>query len=159
MRSTLLLSIVLGAGGCAPATYAYNFDLTDPGARNLTKPGERDVLEDADVKSEILVDPTSFQSVLLDVGNKTDVPLQVDWMAISITGPDGNQTPLHPDVGLGAVEPGAKVVARLIPFALPAQAPLAPAYNNTNFELAVPMYVRGEQRVYRYHMRATVKKL
>jgi hypothetical protein len=159
MRTTLVSLLLVAAGGCAPANYAYNFDLTDPGAKNLTKPGERDTLEDADVKSEILVDPTSFQAILFDVTNKTEQPLQVAWDRISITGPDGVQNPLRPDVGVGAVEPGAKVVARLLPFALPAQGKVAAAYDGTTFELVVPTLVRGAPRDLHFHLVAHTNKL
>ena len=41
----LLAVSLLVASGCAPAKYYYNFDVTDPGAKNLTKPGERDGVE------------------------------------------------------------------------------------------------------------------
>jgi hypothetical protein len=155
----ILLALGLFVVGCAPANYAYSFDLTDPGARNLTKPGERDTIEDADVKTEILVDPTSFQAVLLDLTNKTEVPLEVRWDQISIIGPDHSQMPVHADVGLGAIEPGAKVVARLIPFVLPAVGAAAAAYDNTDFELVVPMAVRGAVRENRYHLHARANKL
>jgi len=158
---TILVPSILGALalGCAPASYVYNFDLTDPGARNLTKPGERDTLEDADLKSEILVDPTSFQAVLLDLTNKTEQPLQVAWDQVSITGPDGTQSPLRPDVGAGAIEPGAKLVVRLIPFALPSTGKLAAAYDGSTFELVVPVWVRGQARTLRYHLIAHTAKL
>src|SRR5579883_386911 len=102
---TILLAALLGAG-CAPSSYYYSFDLTDPGAQNLTKPGHRDTIEDADVKSEVLVDPTTFQAVALDVTNKTDQTLQVQWNQIVMVAPDGSQVQLHPDAQLGWVEPG-----------------------------------------------------
>jgi hypothetical protein len=155
----LLLVVGLAASGCAPANYVYSFDLTDPGAKNLIKPGERDTLEDADVKSELLLDPTSFQAILLDVTNKTDALLEVAWDHIVWIGPDKTETPIHPDGSLGQVEPGAKVVARLVPFSLPGQGPAAASYDNTSFELVVPMGVRGQPREYRYHLNAKVKKL
>ena len=159
MTRIFALAFVAGALGCAPANYAYSFDLTDPGARNLQKPGERDTLEDADVKSEILVDPTSFQAILLDVTNKTEVPLQVAWDQISIVEPDHSQVPLHPDSGLGAVESQARVTARLVPFSLPSVGSAATAYDNTDFELVVPMIVRGAPREMRYHLHARTHKL
>jgi len=158
IRRALLLVAALGAG-CAPASYAYSFDLTDPGARNLTKPGERDTLEDADVKSELLVDPTSFQAILLDLTNKTEVPLQVQWSQISMIGPDKSQVPVHPDTTIGAVEPGARITARLIPFSLPSVGDAAKAYDNTDFELVVPLVIRGAAREARYHLHARTNKL
>jgi hypothetical protein len=143
MMVRLASTLLLVAAGCGTASYAYRFDLTDPGARNLTRPGERDTLEDADVKAEILVDPTSFQAILLDVTNKTEQPLAVQWPGVSIVGPDGSQNPLRPDAPVPVVEPGAKVVARLVPFVLPSQGAAATAYDGTAFELVVPMLVRG----------------
>lgn len=157
MRSYACVLVLVS--GCAAGNYAYNFDLTNPGAHNLQKPGERDTLDDADVRTEILVDATSFQAVLLDLTNKTDVPLAVAWNQISIIGPDHAQNPLRPDGSLGAVEPGAKVTARLIPFSLPAQGEAAKAYDNTDFELVVPMTVRGMPTEKRYLLHARATKL
>jgi hypothetical protein len=154
-----LIPLVLAVGGCAAGNYAYSFDLTNPGAHNLTKPGERDTLEDADVKAEILVDPTSFQAILLDVTNKTEVPLQVQWDQISMVAPDHTQMPLHPDGGLGAVEPTARVTARLVSFTLPSQGEAAKAYDNTDWQLVVPMLVRGSPTEKRYTMHARTNKL
>jgi hypothetical protein len=151
--------VVCTSFGCAIANYAYSFDLTNPGAVNLVKPGQRDTLEDADIKAEILVDPTSFQAVALDITNKTEVPMQVQWGQISMVAPDQSQTPLQPDTQLGEIEPGAKVAARLVPFVLPGQGPAAAAYNNTNFELVVPVVVRGAPREMRYAMHVNVTKL
>src|SRR6478752_5858417 len=98
MKKLLPLFVLLGA--CADASYVYNFNITDPGAKNLEKPGERDVLEDADVKAEMLLDPTSFQAIAFDVTNKTEVDLIVNWDQVSILSPDGSQTPIHPDASV-----------------------------------------------------------
>jgi hypothetical protein len=157
MRKLILLALL--GGGCAAGTYTYSFDLTDPGARNVQKPGQHDVLEDADIKSEILVDPTSFQAVMFDLTNKTDAPIEVQWGAISIIGPDRVQLPLRPDGSLGAVESGAKLTARLVPFQLPSEGAAAKAYDNTDFELVVPMIVRANPREVRYHLHARAIKL
>jgi len=155
-----LICIALLASGCATtANYVYSFDLTDPGARNVSKPGERDVLEDADIKSEILVDPTSFRAILLDITNKTEAPLDIGWGQISLIGPDKTAIPIHPDQRLGPIEPGTRAVARLIDFALPAQGPAAAGYDQSTFELIVPMVVRGVPREVRYHLIARVQKL
>jgi hypothetical protein len=155
----ILPLVALAAVGCAPANYAYSFDLTNPGAHNLQKPGERDVLEDPDVHAEILVDPTSFQAVLLDLTNKTDQPLVVGWDQISMIMPDHTQNPIRPDAPLGSVEAGAKLTARLVPFQLPAVGDAAKAYDNTNFELVVPMTIRGMPTERRYQMVARTNKL
>jgi hypothetical protein len=157
MRTLVLAACALA--GCGVANYTYNFDLTDPGARNLTKPGERDAIEDADVKTEVLVDPTSFKAIALDVTNKTDVPVDVQWNAIAVVMPDHTQMPLHADAQLASVDPTAKVSARLIPFELPSQGAPAKAYDGATFELVVPMVVRGQPREYRYHLIARVTKL
>jgi hypothetical protein len=150
----------LALAGCAPANYYYSFDLTNAGAHNVQKPGERDVLDDPDVKSEILVDPTSFQAVLLDLTNKTDAPIQVGWDQISIVGPDHTQRPLKPDSPMPpTVEPSAQLMARLTPFALPPSGSAARVYDNSDFELVVPMTVRGAPTERRYTMRVHLTKL
>jgi hypothetical protein len=154
----VLACIVLA--GCAPANYYYSFDLTNAGARNLTKPGERDVLDDSELKSEILVDPTSFQAVLLDLTNKTDAPIQVGWDQISIVGPDHAQQPLRPDAPMPpTLEPSAQLMARLTPFALPPAGAAARAYDSRDFELVVPMVVRGAPTERRYTMHVHLTKL
>jgi hypothetical protein len=155
----ILALSLFAVAGCAAGNYAYSFDLTNPGAHNLTKPGERDTLEDADVKAEILVDPTSFQAILLDLTNKTEVPLQVQWDQISMIAPDHTQMPLRPDGGLGAVEPTARVTARLVPFTLPSQGEAAKAYDDSTWELVVPMLVRGSPTEKRYMLKARANKL
>jgi hypothetical protein len=157
MKKFLPLFVLLVA--CADASYVYNFDILDPGAKNLQKPGERDVMEDADLKAELLLDPTSFQAIAFDVTNKTEVDLVINWDQVSILAPDGSQTPIHPDASVGAVQPTAKVAVRLVPFTLPATGKLAAAYDNTKFELVVPMVVRGQPKEYRYHLIAHTKKL
>jgi hypothetical protein len=156
MKKLILCMLV---AGCAPANYAYNFDISNPGARNLTKPGERDVLEDGDIKAELLVDPTSFQAVAFDLTNKTESPIEVSWSQISIVGPDKVQNTLHSDSPLGAVESGARVSARLVPFQLPAQGDAAKAYDNSDWELVVPMVVRGMPVERRYQLHARALKL
>src|SRR5437016_1803415 len=115
--------------GCASGTYTFSFDVTDPGA------------------------------IMFDVTNKTDVPLVVQWGAISIINPDRTQLPLHPDQGLGAIEPGAKLSSRLVAFVLPSEGAAAKAYDNTDFELVVPVIVRGIPRELRYHMHARATKI
>ena len=159
MRAMRTLALAILLTGCAPATYTYSFDLTDPGARNVQKPGQHDVIEDADIKSELLIDPTSFQAVMLKVTNKTDGNIEINWSAISMLMPDRSQQPLQPDAGLGAVEPGATLSARLVPFQLPQMGPAAAAYDRQLFELVVPVVVRGAPRELRYHLVASAIKL
>ena len=159
MRKTLLASLMLAAAGCAPANYAYNFDITDPGAKNLTKPGERDLFEDADVRAELLVDATNFQSILLVLTNRTPAPLIVNWGQIGIIGPDRVARNIHPDEGVGPVEPYTRTRVRLIPFELPAVGGAAMSYDNQTFELVVPLVVQGKPRELRLHLMAHAVKL
>jgi hypothetical protein len=159
MRRMRLLALWALLGGCAPLTYTYSFDLTDPGARNVQKPGQHDVLEDNDLKSELLIDPTSFQAVMLKLTNKTDVNIDVQWGAISMVAPDRSQQALAPDVSLGPVEPGATVNARLVPYQLPSVGAPAAAYDGQAFELVVPLVVRGTPREMHYHLIAHVIRL
>jgi hypothetical protein len=155
MRRLCLISLVMA---CAPANYYYNFDITDPGAQNNTKPGQSDSLEDSDMKAEILVDPTSFQAVLLNITNKTDQVLGVAWDQVTMINPDGVASPIKPDGQLGWVQPGTKVVARLVPFSLPSQGPAASAYDGSKFVLDVPMVVRGVSKDVRFHLVAQAIK-
>jgi hypothetical protein len=155
----LLGTLLLACAGCAPATYLYSFDLTDPGAKNYPDSRRPDALEDTDVKAEVRADPTEFKAVALDVTNKTEVPLQVQWEAISMIGPGGGQMVLRPSAPLGYVEPGAKLSALLLPFELPSVGSAAKAYDETNFEMVVPMVVRGVLREYHYHLHVKLQKI
>jgi hypothetical protein len=155
----IAIGLFAAAAGCAPANYNYSFALTDPGAVNAIKPGQRDVLEDADIKTEILVDPTSFQAILYDLTNKTDQPIQVDWANVVVVTPDGNQMSVRPDGSVGGIDPGMKQVVRLVPFSLPSQGQLAAAYEAQQFQLVVRMWVRGASRELRYHLVAHVNKI
>jgi hypothetical protein len=158
MRMLLAVLVVAGSS-CAPAKYFYNFDVTDPGAKNLTKPGERDVIEDPDLRAELLVDPTSFQAILLMITNTTAEPMVVHWHRISVIGPDRVSRPLQPDVRVGRIEPYTKVRARLIPFELPDVGSAAASFDNQPFELVVPLEVRGQPRDFRIHLLAHAVKL
>jgi len=51
------LGVLLACVGCA-MPYAYSFHVENPDARLAAKPNQGDVLDDADVRAEILVDPT-----------------------------------------------------------------------------------------------------
>lgn len=157
MRAVILINLLVL--GCAPANYLYSFDLTDPGAQNFPDFRRPDVLEDSDVRVEIRADPTEFKAVAFDVTNKTEVPLNVQWGSIWIIGPDREQRPLRPAEAVGAIEPGAKVSALLVPFELPSVGSPAKFYDNSDFELVVPMVVRGAPREVRYHLHVTLKKI
>jgi hypothetical protein len=154
-----LALIALASSACAPASYYYSFDLTNPGAQNLSKPGQRDTLEDDSVKSEILVDPTTFQAIALDVTNKTNQMMDVQWDQIRMTGPDGIAVQLQVDQPQGMVQPGRKVAVRLIPFALPATGSAAAGFDKTHFELDVPMVVNGQPKTYQFQMIVHMQKL
>jgi hypothetical protein len=52
---------------CANTHYLYDFDLTDPGARNYKDFRRPDILEDADLKAEVRCDPTEFKAVAFDL--------------------------------------------------------------------------------------------
>ena len=148
MRS-LALGVLLASLGCA-TPYAYSFHLQNQGARPVAKPNQREVLDDADVRAEIFVDPTGARAVLLDLTNKTDQVLQVEWAQITMKRSDGSSTSLRPDVDLGWILPGATVSTRLVPFALPLSGDQAASYQGSRFELVVPMIVRRESKLYRY---------
>ncbi len=153
------LAALVGTSSCAAATYSFSFDLTDPGAHNLSKPGERDVLEDGDLRTELLIDATNFQAVLIDLTNKTSAELMVDWRRIAMVTPDRLEIPLHPDASVPAIEPGGRVVVRLITFSLPNIGDSAARLDNRPFELLVPMVVRGVPRQQRYHLVSHATKL
>jgi hypothetical protein len=153
----LRLSVLMLLAGCAPTRYAYSFDITDPGARNAARRDQRDTVEDADTRAAILVLPGS--AFLLDLTNKTEAPLDVSWGEIAIIGPDHRLRPIAPDARLPSVAPQGTVGARLGPFALPSRGRAAVAYDKSQFELVVPMVVRGAPREVRYHLRARVTRL
>jgi hypothetical protein len=158
MRAFALTLIVIAA--CAPASYYYNFDITDPGAVNQSKPHTRDSIEDGDVKTELLFDPTNFQSILMILTNKTDQTLGIAWDQITIINPDGVAAYVRPDIQLNmGVQAGTKLMARLVPFSLPEQGPAAAANDGAKFVLVVPMVVRGQNKEYRYHLIAQVAKM
>jgi hypothetical protein len=155
VRSAALIALV-ALVGCA-SHYDYTFHLTEPGVHPASKPGDPEMLEDADVKAEVLVDGVA-EAVLLDVTNKTDQVLQVGWAEISMTHPDGTGTTLRPDVDLGWVQPGAKLAARLFPLALPHTGSAAAANRGRRFQLHVPVIVRREAKVYHFTFIAYVRE-
>ena len=146
----LAMAAWLASAGCA-TPYAYRFDLTDPRAHEAGRPGVRDTIDDPDVSVAIELEPLGAAAVLLEVTNKTDQVLQVDWAQIAMLHPNAAVSSLRPDRDLGWVLPGTKQAAWLSPFVLPTQGVAAAAYNGQQLELVVPMTVRREARVYRYH--------
>jgi hypothetical protein len=152
------LALSLACVGCA-TPYAYSFHLENQGARPAAKPSEREVLEDADVRAEIAVDPTGARAILLDLTNKTDQVLQVAWAQITMRRSDGSSTSPRPQLDVGWIRPGSTLSTRLVPFALPPAGSQAASYQGNRFELVVPMLVRREPRLYRYSFSVTVRKL
>ena len=159
MRTLLAAALFVLASGCAPASYYFNFDITDPGAKNLTRPGERDVFEDPDLRVELLVDPTSFQAILLVLTNRTPEPIGVEWNRVGIIGPDRVERSLLPDDRVARLEPFTSVRARLITFELPALGNAAASFDAQPFELHVPLVVMGKPRDLRIHLLAHAVKL
>jgi hypothetical protein len=151
---TLRLALLLLACACVAPTYTYSFDLTDPGAHNLPKPSDRDSIEDADLRSEVLLDPVNFQAVLLDLTNKTGDELSIDWRRVAMVMPDHLQLELHPDGPVAPIQPGGRVVVRLVTFTLPTVGDSAARLDNQDFELVLPLMVRGVPREQRYHLRS-----
>lgn len=154
----LAVGVLLTTVGCA-TPYAYSFHLENQGARPAQQPSTREAIEDADVGAELLVDPTGRRTILLDLTNKTDQVLQVEWTQITMKRSNGNATSLHPQTDLGWIRPGATVSTRLVPFALPPTGDEAAGYQGNHFELVVPMMVRRESRLYRYAFVVDVRKV
>ena len=98
-------------------------------------------------------------SVLLELTNKTDQVLQIQWAGITLTRSDGRVTSLRPDVDLGWIQPHATVTARLFAIALPRSGSKAAAYEGQRFHLNLPAVVRREQKLYHYALSAHVRKL
>jgi hypothetical protein len=133
----------------------------NPGAVNPTKPGARSVYEDADLRCELIADPTNFQAVLLVITNKTLEQISVHWNQISMIGPDRIAMPMHPDEGLGEIEPGTKLSAHLVPFVLPTMGGAAMAYDNQMYELVVPLRTKiaAPRRELRFQLKAHANRL
>jgi hypothetical protein len=155
MRKLFLLMLL----GCAPNHYLFDFDLTDPGAQNFKDFRRPDALEDADVKVEIRADPTEFKAVAVDITNKTDQPVNVNWGGIFIVGPDQEQRRLNSNAMMSEIEPGAKVSLVLTPFELPSVGSAAKFYDNSDFQFVLPLVVRGQPREMHYHLHVKLTKL
>jgi hypothetical protein len=154
-RAWAILAFAALASCATP--YAYRFNLEKQRAVSSERPDGRVVVDDADVRAALLLDPTGARAVLLSLTNKTDQLAQVEWTRISIADSGGGPIPLRPDVELGWIPPGGTVSARLIPFALPPSGDAAARYQGRRFELAIPMIVRTEPRVFQYAFVAQVK--
>ena len=159
MKTMAALGLValLASASCA-TPYAYDFHLTDPGVRPPASPGGSEAIEDADLRAAIFVD-VAAGAVLLNVTNKTDQVLQIEWTAITLTRGDGSVTDLRPDVDLGWLQPQATVAARLVVVALPHSGREAAAYEGRRFQLNVPAIVRRQPKLYHYALTAHVHPL
>jgi len=164
MHRTAALALALASlagGGCA-SRYGYAFHLTDPGALPGTQAGSAGALERLeghDVDAELQVDLRGAQAIVLSLRNKTEQVVQVRWADVLLVAPGGATRAPRPDVDLGWINPGETQTARLIPFALPVRGGAALAYEGKVFELQVPMLVRRELVVARYHLAAHVEEL
>jgi hypothetical protein len=152
--ATLGVVVSLASAGCA-RHHVYDFHLTGPGVHPAVTLDGAEMVEDADVRVEILVD-VATAAVLLEVTNKTDEVLQVDWAAITLTRSDGRVTSLRPDVDLGWIQPHAMIAARLFAIALPGSGSEAAAHEGHVFQLNLPAVVRREPRLYHHALRADV---
>jgi hypothetical protein len=159
IKTMAMLGLValLASAGCA-TPYAYDFHLTDPGVRPPATPGGAEAIENADLRAEIFVD-VAAGAVLLNVTNKTDQVLQIEWPAITLTRSDGAVTNLRPDVDVGWLQPQATVAARLVVIALPHSGREAAAYEGRRFQLNVPVIVRRQSKIYHYALTAHVRAL
>jgi hypothetical protein len=136
--------LFLASAGCA-SQYAYTLRVDPP-------------VEDGDLKAQIVVD-TIANDVTVDLTNKTDQVLQIEWAKIAISDAKGRVSPLRPDVDLGWIPPGATVAAKLFPLALPRKGHEAAAYEGRHFDLTIPAIVRREPKQYHYSLVAHVREL
>jgi hypothetical protein len=151
------VAVLIASAACA-TPYGYSFHLGDGGSPRASGPGGWEVQEDANVRVELLADPTSQRAILVQVTNKTDQVLQVEWTKVAMTRSDGLRTTPRPDADLGWIRPGETQAARLIPFALPPSGSAALAMQGQRFELEVPMIVRRESKNYRYALLAQLER-
>ena len=99
MKVAALGFVLLAFAGCA-TQYAYDFHLTDPGVHPAVKMRGAEMVEDQDVCAAILVD-VAAAAILVEITNKTDEVLQVEWAETTLTRSNGTVTSLRPDVDLG----------------------------------------------------------
>jgi len=91
--------------------------------------------EDADVRAEVTL---GRERVTLQLVNKTDAPLAVDWAQVTVVA--NHVEHALPDAVACALQPGA---ARRVELALP---------RSKRLELIVPTVVRGTPREYHWRM-------
>jgi|GEM_PF-1978596 len=153
-----LCAVLLALTSCA-TPYAYRFDQIKAGAADgVAAPGCQ-MPPDADVRTELRLDPTGEHAIFITVANQTDQTLQVEWKDLTLTRADGLAVTLRPDADLGWIEPGQKQSARLIPFVLPPSGDAAHALDGQRFQLGIPMIVRRERKTYCYDFLAHVQEV
>ena len=140
-----VLLVIVGVAGCA-THYRYQFQLADP--------GNAETFEDALVKAHLVVDGDAIR---FELTNKTDEILQVEWNKIRLARGDGTTTALHPANDLGWIMPGANASTELVPLAFPHVGDAAAAYQDRTLELAVPVIIKRESSIYRFHFVVHVK--
>jgi hypothetical protein len=117
--------------------------LPPPAARDLHQGPA--TFEDADLRAELIVDGT--RALVVELVNKSDAPLDVDWPQLCVIGANHVAAPLG-TVGAPSLRPGERVAVRL-PIVLPrgkrGRAPI---------EVVLPTVVRGTPREYHYHVRS-----
>jgi hypothetical protein len=143
----LLIVALATCAGCA-TPYAYHFQLAE------TPVPAGDTFEDALVKARLRVDGDAIK---LDLTNKTDEVMQVQWSKIKLDRGDGTTTALHAAADLGWITPGASAQADLVPVAFPHEGDAALAYQNRRIELAVPVIAKREPSTYHFHFVVSVK--
>jgi hypothetical protein len=143
--------------GCA-TPYAYTFHVVEPGVRLAAAPGAGDLLEDADLRTELKVDPAGPQAIVVTLTNKTEQVLQVRWAEVTLLDGKGGSSAPRPDQDLGWIPAGATQTARLVPFALPDKGSAAAAHEGRVFELVLPLIVRRESRSLHVHLAAHVQE-
>jgi hypothetical protein len=143
------LLVLAAFAGCA-TPYAYHFQLAE--APQIGD-GAGDTFEDAVVKARLQV---AGDGIALDLTNKTDEVMQVQWSKIELDRGDGTTTALHAATDLGWIEPGESAQADLVPVAFPHEGDAALAYQHRKIELAVPVIAKREQATYRFHFLVSV---
>lgn len=111
-------------------------------------------LDEADVKTNVSLEPAGPGRIWVRVSNGTDQLVQVDWRQVTLVDPHGTVTMPRPSVDLGWVKPGEVQVAELTPLSLPDSAPDADAYQGMHFTLRLPMVIHSEPTV-RTHVLTT----
>jgi hypothetical protein len=155
-RVACLATVALAAAAAACSKpYTYRFELTDPGAVPAAAAGGRDTFEDDSLKAEIQI---AGGAIGLELTNKTDDLLQVEWNKISVARGDGQTTMPRPTVDLGWIRPGQRAAAQLVPLVFPRTGADAAAYEGRHLELDVPVILRREPKTYRFHFVAHVRQ-